>query len=201
MCLCAYSTGVQWDCCCTFSTSISRWPVVQLFTLCELTHFRLIWYLALWKGNPVHMTYGTQANFNVWIQICSPESEAVDSPVPYRLYLFELYQHCHGKLSLWKDSVYMHIVSALCQIISAFISPASQISTAQTWHWWLQAIPLLAAYLSLKRRKESGLLASCTIKPLGTLETESEWVSVENRNLLMHFVVTSLHKVICQKAS
>jgi len=98
--MCAYSTSVQGDCCCTSSRSISRYPVVQLFTLCVLTHFRLIWYLALRKGNLIHMTYGTQANFNLWNWKYLPESEVVESPVPYRMYLFEFYQQRHGKLSL-----------------------------------------------------------------------------------------------------
>lgn len=178
MCMhvCTCSTSIQWDwiiCLWTSFHSIPRWPAVQLFTLCELTHFRLIWYSALQKANLIHMTYGTQANFNVWDQMYLPKSEAVKSPVPYGLYLFEWYQHCPSKLSLWKDSVYMHTVSVPCQIISAFISPTSWISASQTWCWWFQAIPLLAAYVRPKTTEESWLLATCTNESLVVLETES----------------------------
>lgn len=73
---------------CGHLSTVFQDDLLYSYLHCELTHFRLIWYSALQKANLIHMTYGTQANFNVWDQMYLPKSEAVKSPVPYGLYLF-----------------------------------------------------------------------------------------------------------------
>lgn len=176
MCLRTYSASVR-------GTAVAHLPAAFHHDLLysqvpsELTLFQLICYSS--PRNLIHGTYRTQANFNVWNQIYSPESEAVEALRS----LLELYQHCHGKLSPWRHVVDEHRGGAPCQIIPASLSPASQISAAQAWHWWWQALPLRAAYLSLKRTYQAfSILYNSPLRHARNLK----WVSVENRNLLMH---------------